>query len=74
MYWQNTCNEITIKVNSHFSHYKPMETLSCHSRKSTLSNGNKIIFVEATEMNIAAQFQFYPPYSFWGDDFLNIFS
>ena len=41
-----------------------METLSCHSRKSTLSNGNKIIFVEATVMNIAAQFQLYPPYSF----------
>ena len=69
MYCQNTCNKITINVNSHFSHYKPMETLSCHSRKRTLSNGNKIIFVEATVMNITAQFQLYPPYSFWGDDF-----
>ena len=35
MYCQNTCNEIAINVNSHFSRYKPMETLSCHSRKST---------------------------------------
>ena len=28
MFCQNTCNEIAINVNSHFSHYKPMETLS----------------------------------------------
>ena len=41
MYCQNTCNEIAINVNSHFSHYKPMENLSCHSRKKYMSNGNK---------------------------------
>ena len=69
MYCQNTCNEIAINVNSHFSHYKPMETLSCHSRKSTWAMTIKIIFVEATVMNIAAKFQLCPPYSFWGDDF-----
>ena len=60
MYCQNTCNEIAINVNSHFSHYKPMETLSCHSRNSTWAMAIKVIFVEATVMNIVAKFQLYP--------------
>ena len=31
------------------------------------------IFVEAIVMNISAKFQIYPPYRFWGDDFLIFF-
>ena len=30
-------------------------------------------FVEANAMNISEKFQFYPPYSFWGVDFLKYF-
>ena len=32
---QNICNEIAINANFHFSHYKSMETWSCHSNEST---------------------------------------
>ena len=56
-YCQNTCNEIAINANSHFSHYKPMETLSCHNIKSTWAMAIKLVFVEANVMNIAANFQ-----------------
>ena len=38
-----------------------------------MSNGYKIIFVEATVMNIAAKFQLCPHYSFRGDDSLIFF-
>ena len=34
---QNTCIEIAIKIYFHFSHYKSMETLHCHSNESTWS-------------------------------------
>ena len=33
----------------------------------------KHVFVEANVMNIAANFQLYAPYSFWGDAFLIFF-
>ena len=29
------CNEIALNANLHFSHYKSMGTLSCHSNQST---------------------------------------
>ena len=48
-----------------FFHYKSMETLSCHSNES-----KNAIFVEAIVINIYAKFQLYPPYGFWGNDFL----
>ena len=32
---KNTCSEIAIKTNFHFSHYKSLETLSCHSNERT---------------------------------------
>ena len=39
-----------------------------------MSNGNKNdIFVEANVINISAKFKLYPPYGFWGDDFLIFF-
>ena len=65
---QNTCSEIAIKTYFHISHYKSMETLSCH--KSTWAMAIKnIIFEAANVMNISAKFQFYPPYGFRGEDF-----
>ena len=79
---QNTCSEIAIKTYFHFSHYKSMETLSCHSNESTWATAIKNThFVEANVMNIFAKFQLHPLYgfcivsasfafknSFWGDD------
>ena len=51
--------------NFHFSHYKYMETLSCHSNESTLATTIKnILYVEANVKNINAKFQLHPPYDF----------
>ena len=43
-----TNKKIAINANFPFSHYKPVETLSCHSNESTQPTVLKnIIFVEA---------------------------
>ena len=42
------------KTYFHFSHYKPMETISCHSDESTsVMLIKNITFVEANFMNIS---------------------
>ena len=42
-----------------------METLSCHSNKSTrVTTIKNKIYVEANVMNIYAKFQFHHPYGF----------
>ena len=67
-FYQNTCTciEIAIKTYFHFSHYRSMETLSCHNNKSTGATAIKIInFVEANIINISAKFQLHTPYGFW---------
>ena len=52
-----------------------METLSCHSNVKHMSKTIKnLIFIEANVMNIPAKFQLHPPYGFWGDDFLYLFT
>ena len=50
-----------------------MGTLSCHNRKSIWTMTVKLVLVEAIVMNIAANFQLYFPYSFWGDAFAILF-
>ena len=40
-FYQNICDEIVINANFHFSHYKSMETLSCHSNGSTWATAIK---------------------------------
>ena len=62
---QNTYNQIEIKAYFHCSHYKSMETLSCHSNENTWN----IIYVEAKFINIYAKLQIHPPYGFWEEDF-----
>ena len=43
----NILNDLAEIVNFHFSHYKSMETISCHSNQSTYPTGIKHInFVE----------------------------
>ena len=59
-----------INTNFHFSHYKNMESLSCHSNESTWATTiEAIIYVAANVMNIYAKFQLHPPYGFWEEDF-----
>ena len=71
---QNIWCEIAIKTCFHFSHYKSMETSSCHSNESTWAMGIKSIpYVEPNVMNISVKFQLHSPYGFWGDDFLIFF-
>ena len=42
-----------------------MESLSCHSKESTLATIIKnILYVEANVMNIYAKFQLHPPRGF----------
>ena len=35
IFCQNICFEIAINANFHFSHYKSMATISCHSNQSS---------------------------------------
>ena len=51
-----------INANFHFSHYKYMETLSCHSNESTQATTiNIVIYVEVNVMNIYAVSASPPP-------------
>ena len=52
-------------VNFHFSHYKSMGTISCHSNQSSYPTGIKnTTYVEANVLSIYAKFRLHPPYSF----------
>ena len=52
-------------VNFQFSHYKSMETVSCHSNQSSYPTAIKnTTFVEANVLSMYAKFQLHPPYGF----------
>ena len=52
-------------VNFHFSHYKSMGTISCHSNQSSYPTGIKnITYVEANVLSMYAKFRLHPPYGF----------
>ena len=58
-------NETVEISNLHFSHYKSMETISCHSKQSSYPTGIKNkTFVEGNVLCKYAKFQFHPPYDF----------
>ena len=47
-------SEIAINANFHFSQFKSMENLSCHSNESTCAMAiQNTIFIEASVMNIS---------------------
>ena len=53
----NIPNDLAEIVNFHFSHYKSMETLSCHSNQSSYPTGIKnITFVEGNILSKYAKF------------------
>ena len=56
----NIPNDLAEIVNFHFSHYKSMETLSCHSN----DRNKNITFVEGNILSKYAKFWLHPPYGF----------
>ena len=61
----NIPNDLAKIVNIHFSHYKSMETLSCHSNQSSYPTEIKnITFVEGNVLSKYAKFRLHPPYGF----------
>ena len=61
----NIPNDLAKIVNFHFSHYKSMETLSCHSNQSSYPTEIKnIIFVEGNVLSKYTKFRLHPPYDF----------
>ena len=61
----NIPNDLAENVNFHFSAYKSMETLSCHSNQSSYPTKKKnITFVEGNVLSKYAKFQLHPPYGF----------
>ena len=61
----NIPNDLAEIVNFHFSHYKSMGTISCHSNQSSYPTGIKnTIYVEANALSMYAKFPLHPPYGF----------
>ena len=61
----NIPNDLAEIVNFHFSPYKSMETLSCHSNQSSYPTEIKnVTFVEGNIPSKYAKFLLYPPYGF----------
>ena len=59
----NISSETAETVNFQFSHYKSMETISCHSNQSSyLTEIKNTNFVEANVLSMYAKFQLHPPY------------
>ena len=61
----NISSETAETVNFHFSHYKSMGTISCHSNQSSYPTGIKnTINKEANVFSMYAKFWLLPPYGF----------
>ena len=61
----NIPDDLAEIVNFHFSHYKYIGTISCHSNKSSYPTVIKnTTFVEANVLSMYAKFQLHPPYGF----------
>ena len=61
----NILNDLAEIVNFHFSHYKSMGTISCHSNQSSYLTGIKnTTYVEANILSMYAKFRLHPLYGF----------
>ena len=70
----NIPNDLAEIVNFHFSHYKSMGTISCHSNQSSYPTGIKnTIFGKGIVLSMYAKFWLHPP-RFMSRRFLNIFT
>ena len=57
----NIPNDLAEIVNFHFSHYKSMRTISCHSNQSSYPTGIKnTTYVEANVLSMYAKFRLHP--------------
>ena len=66
----NISSETAETVNFHFSCYKSIGNISCHSNQSFYPTGIKnITFVEGNVLSKYAKIQLHPPYGFRGEDF-----
>ena len=71
----NIPNDLAEMVNFHFSHYKSMGTISCHSNQSSYPTGIKnTIYVEANVLSMHAKNLASSPIWFLRRRFLNIFT
>ena len=65
----NIPNDLAEIVNFHFSHYKSMGTISCHSKQSSYPTGIKnTTYVEANVLSMYAKL-LHPSYGFREEDF-----
>ena len=63
--FSNIPNDLAEIVNFHFSHYKSMGTISCHSNQSSYATGIKnLTYVEANVLSKYAKFRPHPSYGF----------
>ena len=61
----NIPNDLAEIVNFHFSHYKSMGTISCHSNQSFyLTEIKNTTYVEANVLSMYAKFRLHPLYGF----------
>ena len=61
----NIPNDLAEIVNFHFSHYKSMGTISCHSNQSSYPTRIKnTTYVEANVLSMYAKFRLHPQYGF----------
>ena len=61
----NIPNDLAEIVNFHFSHYKSMGTISCHSNQSSYPTEIKnTTYVEANVLSMYAKFRLHPLYGF----------
>ena len=66
----NIPNDLAEFVNFHFSHYKSMGTISCHSNQSSyMTRIKNTPYVEANVLSMYAKFRLHPMYGFWEEDF-----
>ena len=64
-FFLNIPNDLAEIVNFHFSHYKSMGTISCHSNQNSYPTGIKsTTYVEANVLSMYAKFQLLPLYGF----------
>ena len=63
-----------VNANFHFSLYKSMKNLSCHSNESAKAMAIKnVSFVDANVMNISAKFQLYPPLNMASEELIFLY-
>ena len=61
----NISSETAETVNFHFSHYKSMGTISCHSNQSSyLTEIKNTTYIEANVLSMYANFRLHPSYGF----------